>query len=137
MKLVVIDGQGGGVGAALCKEIKKRLPTQIVTCVGVNAIATAAMLKAGANLGATGENAVRVQARDADIIMGPIGIVLKDALMGEVTGEVAALVGQSHAQKILIPVKRCQVTIAGMPDLPLAGAVECAVDEVERILGIR
>lgn len=132
MKIVVIDGQGGGVGKALCQEIKKRRPAQTITCVGVNALATAAMLKAGADQGATGENAVAVQARDADVILGPIGIVVKDALLGEITGGIAAFIGASPAQKILIPVKRCPIMVAGTPDLPLARLIECAVDELER-----
>lgn len=134
MRIVVIDGQGGGIGKALCQEIKKRLPDTPVIAVGTNALATATMLKAGADQGATGENAVKVCARDADIILGPMGIVLADAMLGEITSDMAAAVAKSHAHKILIPIKRCQVMVAGMQELPMTRYVELAVDEAEEML---
>ena len=92
MKILVIDGQGGGVGRALVEKLRARMPDGEILAVGANAIATSAMLKAGATAAATGENAVCVCARDADVIAGPIGIVLKDAMMGEITGAMAAAV---------------------------------------------
>lgn len=130
MKIVILDGQGGGIGKALCLEIKKRNPNLSLLCLGTNALATAAMLKAGADLGATGENAIRVQTRDADFILGPIGIILKDALLGEITQNIAASVADSPAHKLLVPAGRCHVSIAGANELPISKAVEVAADEL-------
>lgn len=127
MKVVVIDAQGGGVGRMLVEQLKKALPQQPVIAVGVNALATSAMLKAGADQAATGENAVRVAASDADLILAPIGLVLADAMLGEVTATMAASVGGSRAHKILVPSARCGVTVAGVARQPLADSVADAV----------
>ena len=107
MKLVIIDGQGGKMGRTVIEQLKKNLPDLEIYAIGTNSIATSAMLKAGADYGATGENPVIVGARTADIIIGPIGIVIADALMGEITPSMATAIGQSPAYKILIPVNRC------------------------------
>ena len=115
MKVVVMDAQGGGIGRALVAGLKEALPSQPVIAVGTNALATSAMLKAGADQGATGENAIAVCARDADLILAPIGMVLCDAMLGEVTEKMALAIGRSPAHKILIPVSRCQTTVAGLP----------------------
>ena len=103
-KVVIIDGQGGRLGRALVEEIHKLCPGQPLLALGANTTATAAMMKAGAAMGATGENPVLVACRDADLIIGPIGIVIADSLLGEITPAMAAAIGQSRAQKILIPV---------------------------------
>ena len=129
MNVVVIDGAGGGVGRTLVEGLKKRLPSAEVTAIGLNALATAAMLRAGADAGATGENPVKVACRDADVIMGPIGIVVADAMLGEVTPAVAETVSASHAIKILVPIGRCGVKIAGTGNLPLSEAIEDAVSQ--------
>ena len=102
-KITIIDGQGGRMGKALIEHLKREFPDQELLAVGTNSIATAAMLKAGADYGATGENPVLVAARDSDIIIGPIGIVIADSLFGEVTPAMAAAVGRSHASQILMP----------------------------------
>lgn len=132
MNVVVMDAQGGGIGKMVIEQLKRELPGQPVIAVGTNALATAAMLRAGADQGATGENAVTVCAQNADIIIGPIGMVLCDAMLGEVTHAMAAAVGRSRAHKILIPVSKCQVTVAGAQPLNRAEAVDAAVKEALR-----
>lgn len=127
MKIVVMDAQGGGVGRLLVEGLKKELPGQPIIAAGTNAMATAAMLRAGADQGATGENAIVVCARQADIILAPIGMVLCDAMLGEVTAAMAAAVGSSPARRILIPISRCQTSIAGLPPLTLSEAVDAAI----------
>ena len=104
MKIVVIDGQGGRLGQLIVGEILKEQIEGDLYVIGTNSIATSAMLKAGAPHGATGENPVKVVCKDADVIIGPIGIVSADSLLGEVTPEMAVAIGQSKAIKLLIPV---------------------------------
>jgi NAD(P)-dependent dehydrogenase (short-subunit alcohol dehydrogenase family) len=135
MKVVVIDGAGGGVGKALVEGLKKRLPGAEVVAVGLNALATAAMLRAGADAGATGENPVKVVCRDADIVMGPIGIAFADAMLGEVTPAAAEAVQLSPAVKVLVPIGRCGVRIAGTGGLSLAAAVEDAIGQALALAG--
>ena len=136
MKVVVIDAQGGGVGRMLVEQLKRALPRQPLLAVGANALATSAMLKAGADQAATGENAVRVAAADADLILAPIGLVLADAMLGEVTALMAASVGGSRAHKILIPSGRCGVTVAGVERQSLSElivlAVQAAVEYIQQ-----
>ena len=129
MNILVIDAQGGGMGRMLVEGLKRALPEQAVTAVGTNALATSAMLKAGADQAATGENAIRVCAARADMILAPIGMVLADAMLGEVTAEMAVAIGRSRAHKILLPVARCQTSVVGVQKLTMAEAVEKAVAE--------
>lgn len=134
MKILVIDGQGGGVGRALVEQLKREMPELRILCVGANVAATSAMLRAGADAGATGENAVLVNARDADLILGPIGIVLADAMMGELTPKMAAAIGGSPALKLLVPVGKCQVKIMGAGEIPLGAAIEDAARQAKRFI---
>ncbi|MEF9974344.1 MAG: DUF3842 family protein [Clostridia bacterium] len=134
MKLVIIDGQGGGMGRALVERIKDALPDQPILAVGTNALATNAMIKAGADAGATGENAVVVNCRDADVVAGPMGIVLADALMGEMSPRMAQAVGACGACKVLLPTGKCRVRVAGAQQLTPSQAVEAAVREILDIL---
>ena len=129
MKVIVMDAQGGGMGRLLVEGLKRAMPEQPVIAVGTNALATAAMLRAGADQGATGENAVIVCAAQANLILAPIGMVLCDAMLGEVTAAMACAVGRSPAHKILVPVSRCQTTVAGAQKLSMTEAVERAVSE--------
>ena len=111
-KIVVIDGQGGRMGKTVIEQLLKRFPNLSIYGIGTNSIATSALLKAGAAYGATGENPVIVNSSDADIIIGPIGIVIANSLLGEITASMAAAIGTSRAYKILIPVNRCNHFIA-------------------------
>ncbi|HCA71683.1 MAG TPA: hypothetical protein DEP27_03945 [Ruminococcaceae bacterium] len=132
MNILVIDGQGGGIGKQLIAAIKKRMPNVSVMAVGTNSSATSAMLKAGADNAATGENAVIVGCRTADIIVGPVSIVVADSMLGEVTPPMAAAIGQSPAKRILIPVNRCNNYIVGISDLPIGRLVQAAVDSIQK-----
>lgn len=134
MKLLVIDAQGGGFGKQLVAVIKRDFPEIEITAVGTNSVATGAMLKAGADHAATGENAVIVGARKADIIAGPIGIVIADSLYGEITPKMALAVAQSNAKRILIPFNHCDNIIAGVSDLSVGKLIQSAVDEIRKIL---
>ena len=148
MKLVIIDGQSGRMGALLAERIKAaKLPCEVLA-VGTNAIATAAMMKAGADQGATGENPVLVACRTADVIAGPIGILSADALLGEITPAMAVAVGQSPAKKLLLPVNRnCGHTVVGVRDLTLSasgsvqtvciGGVRVKGTELRRLYALR
>ncbi|MCI8622622.1 MAG: DUF3842 family protein [Provencibacterium sp.] len=133
MKLLVIDAQGGGIGRALVAAIRQELPEAQITAVGANSAASSAMLKAGAQRAATGENAVRVCCREADVILGPVGIVIADSLLGEITPAMALAVGQSRAKRILIPVNHCENVVVGVPDLSIGKLIESAVQEVRRL----
>lgn len=127
MNILVIDGQGGKMGAVLTEQIKHSLPDAQVIAVGTNSLATSAMLRAGADAAATGENPVVVNAASADIIVGPIGIIIANALLGEITPKMAEAVADSHAKKILLPVTRCAVTVVGVQERTLADYVKDAV----------
>lgn len=128
MRVLIIDAQGGGIGRQLVAAVRQRLPGAEVTAVGANTAATAAMMKAGARHAATGENAVIVACRRADVILGPVGIVIADSLWGEITPAMAAAVGQSAAKRILIPFNHCDNIIAGVPELSAAALIDAAVD---------
>ena len=134
MNILVIDAQGGGFGKQLVAAIKREFPAAEITAVGTNSVATGAMLKAGADHAATGENPVIVGTRKADIITGPIGIVIADSLYGEITPGIALAVAQSHAKRILIPFNHCDNIIAGVSDLSVGKLIQSAVEEIRKIL---
>ena len=134
VRVLVIDGQGGGLGRQLTAALAAGCPDIELTAVGTNSIAASAMLKAGAHRAATGENAVMVNCRRADIILGPIGIVLADGLLGEVTPEMARAVGQSAAFRILIPSDRCETWVAGVPQGGMSALVEDALEKLAALL---
>lgn len=132
MKLLIIDGQSGRLGAQIIEGLRKAglsRPHAIIA-VGTNALATSAMINAGADQGATGENPVVVQCRNADVIVGPIGITLADAMLGEVTPRMAAAVGSSAAQRILLPSDRCQTAVVGVPPMTRRQVVDAAVEQI-------
>lgn len=133
MNILVVDGQGGGIGRLLIETIRKTFPAISITAVGTNALATQAMLKAGATAGATGENAVVVGCRNADIIIGPIGIVIADSLLGEITPAMAVAIGQSRAVRILLPMNQCDNLIAGIEDVSMGKLIRSSMNEIQRI----
>ena len=136
MKVVVIDGQGGRMGRLVVEKLRaEQLPCEVVA-VGTNAIATAEMLKAGADHAATGENAVIVNCRTADIIVGPIGIVIADSLYGEITPAMAVAVGQSTAQRVLLPMNLCRNIIVGVGEPSVSRLMEDALAQIRTIPGI-
>lgn len=126
--ILVLDGQGGGMGVQLIKMLAPQMPQDCdLLAVGTNVMATSAMLKAGAPHGATGENAVVYNAARADLILGPIGMILANGILGEVSPAMAAAVSAASAEKILIPSSHCGVQIAGTQDCPLETYLQSAV----------
>ena len=135
MLVLIIDGMGGGIGAQLVSQLSGQVSagTELV-CVGANAWATQSMVKAGAARGATGENAIKVMARSADIIAGPIGIVIPNALMGEITPGMAEAVAASAARKVLVPVNQGHFEIVGMENRPLVANIRDASARIVEML---
>lgn len=134
-RIVVIDGQGGRIGQQLTEGLLAAVPGVELVAVGTNAAATAAMRRGGAKLAATGENAVRVNARTADVIAGPVGIVLADALLGEITPAMAAAVGAAPGKKVLIPVNRCDLIVAGTEGVPVSECIRQAIARIAALAG--
>ncbi len=130
--LLVIDGQGGGIGRQLAQSIKENFPDVTVRAIGTNTIATQAMIKAGANEAATGENAVIVGCREADIIIGPLGIVIADSLFGEITPSMAIAIGQSKAVRILIPMNQCDNQVVGVDNFSLSYLVRDCINLIRK-----
>ena len=129
--VAVIDGQGGGMGRGLVEAIKKKWPQLHVRALGTNSLATAAMLRSGADDGATGENAVVFNAHRADVLLGPIGVLTPNGLLGEVSPAMAAAIGGSEAVKILLPSQRCSIRLAVGEPQPL----QFYLDQAMRLLG--
>ena len=134
MNILVIDGQGGKIGRQLVEMITQKFPTANITAVGTNSTATSAMLKGGASQAATGENAVIVASRRADIIIGPLGIVIADSLCGEISPKMALAVAQSNAKRILIPTGKCDNLVAGTSALSLSAAITDALSILSGII---
>ena len=130
MKIAVIDGQGGGIGSVLIKRMRETFQERVeIIALGTNAIAAAQMMKAGANKAASGENAIVVMVRKVDFIVGPIAIVLADAMMGEMTPAMAAAVAASPARKFLLPLTQEPVEVVGVVPEPLPHLVEHLVEK--------
>ncbi len=134
MKILVIDGHGGQLGAQVIKAVRGSFDNVEIMAVGTNSAATMTMLKAGADNAATGENPVIVACRSADIIIGPVGIVIADSLYGEVTPAAAAAVGQADAVRILIPMNKCDNIVAGVPDLSTSSLIEDVIKKLKQII---
>jgi hypothetical protein len=136
MKAVIIDGQGGKIGVLVIEKLLSMNIDIELTAVGTNTMATSAMLKAGAVYGATGENAVVVNCRDADIIIGPIGIVAADSLLGEVTPKMALAIGGCKAKKILIPLNmnHCNLYVIGVDEKPFPELIKLTCEKIKEIV---
>ncbi len=132
-RICVIDGQGGGIGSAIIARLKNLFEESVeIVALGTNAIATAQMLKAKANRGASGENAIVQTVGEADIIIGPIGIIIAHAMMGEVTPKMAEAVSISPAKKVLLPLSQENILIAGVASLPLPKLIDEIIDKYFR-----
>ena len=119
MKIAVIDGQGGGIGKALVEKLHQALPENVeIIALGTNALAVAAMMKAGANEGASGENAIVHNSGKVDVIVGVIGIIAANSMMGELTPLMAKAIAESPAKKVLIPLNRCNIEVVGVKSEP-------------------
>ena len=134
MTILVVDGQGGGLGRLLVRELKGAFPQAEIAAVGTNSTAANAMMKAGADFAATGENAVVVNCRHADIIVGAVGIVIADSMWGEITPRMAQAVGQSDARRVLIPINLCSNLVVGVAEMSMSKLVQAAVDTVRRLV---
>ena len=135
MKIVIIDGQGGKLGRLLTEQMKQRFPQARLYAIGTNSIATATMLKAGADFGATGENPVIRGVEQADAVLGPVGIVVAHAILGEVTPAMAQAVGGCRAPKFLVPMNSCGVVVAGVKEQSLPVYVAQAIDMMAAQVG--
>ncbi|MDD2375270.1 MAG: DUF3842 family protein [Eubacteriales bacterium] len=138
MIIAIIDGQGGGMGKMLTEKLRAKIDTSAqIIALGTNAAATTAMIKGGADAGATGENAICLNAARADIICGSVGIIMANALMGELTPQMASAIGSSEAIKILVPMNRCNLMIAGTIDGSMQQYVEDAVEKIASIINLQ
>lgn len=135
MRAAVVDGQGGGIGKLIIDRLRKSLSDKIeITALGTNALATSLMLRAGANEGASGENAICITVRKVDVILGPIAIVIANSMLGEVTPAMARAVAAADAEKILMPLNKSNITIVGIYNEPLPHLVDMMVKRVEEKL---
>ena len=133
MNILVIDGMGGGIGKAIIEHIKSELPEAGITALGTNSIATSSMVKAGADCGATGENAIVFNCAKADFIIGVTGIVFANAMHGEVSPKMAEAVTSSPAHKILLPIDKCNVTVLGVAESSLQSHINEIAETIKKI----
>ena len=132
-KILIVDGQGGKIGRGLVTQLVKYPDLLEVTAVGTNSMATANMIKGGAARAATGENSIVVMSARADIIAGPLGIIIADALLGEITPKAACAISSSNAIRVLIPMNKCENIVVGVQDIPLSAMIDAAVAEIVRL----
>ena len=134
MIAAVVDGQGGGIGRAIVEKVKKAFPDLEVIALGTNSVATGQMLKAGADEGATGENAIIHNMQHVDVVLGVIGILNANAMMGELTPAMAAAIGGSHTHKILLPINRCHIHIVSVEEQSLGSHIDNLVEALGEFL---
>lgn len=136
MRIAVIDGQGGGMGKVIIEKMRKEFREQInILALGTNALATSAMLKAGANEGATGENAIAYNSKDLDLIIGSLSIIMANSMLGELTPKMAEEIMNSKARKLLIPIYRGNIDIIGLPTEPLPHLVDALMVQIKKHVG--
>lgn len=134
VKVAVIDGQGGGIGALIVKRIREEFQDGIeIIALGTNAAATTSMMKSRANKGATGENAIVWNSARVDLIIGPLSIVFPDGMLGEVTAKMASAVISSDAGKVLLPLNQEGVEVVGMNKEPLPHLIENMIDRIKEV----
>ncbi len=132
MKIAVIDGQGGGIGKSIVENIRKLIKDDIeIIALGTNSQATSNMIKAGADVGATGQNAIKVTCEKVDMIVGPLAIILTDSMLGEISQDIAISISKSPAKKFLIPINRCGVTIPGIKNVSIQNLICEIVYEIQ------
>ncbi|HEY3375171.1 MAG TPA: DUF3842 family protein [Candidatus Aquicultor sp.] len=135
MKVLVVDGAGGSIGQQIIARLRESLPDSIeILALGTNAIAASNMMRAGANRGASGENAFRVTAPEADVIVGPISILIPNAFMGELTPAMAEYLSLSKARKVLLPLAQ-NIDLVGTSNLPLPHLMDETIRLVRAALG--
>ena len=134
MRIIVIDGQGGGIGRSLVELLVNNFPDAEIGATGTNSIATETMLKGGPSFAATGENAILFNAAEADVIIGPAGIIMANALHGEISPAIAMAVSSSKAKVVLIPMNHCRAYIAGVEEKKVAEYLQDAIDIIRRIM---
>lgn len=135
MVIAVVDGQGGGIGKAIVEKIKAAMPQIQVVALGTNAVATGQMLRAGADDGATGENAIVHNMQHVDVVVGVIGILNANSMMGEMTPKMAAAIGGSHTYKVLLPINRCHIHVVSVENVPLGIHIDHAIEAIKAYLG--
>lgn len=134
MKVAVVDGQGGGIGKVITEKLRKEFGEQIeIIAFGTNALATAALLKAGANEGATGENAIVQNMAEMDVIVGPLGIIVAHSMLGELTPLMAEAIAKSKARKLLLPINRCNIDVIGAKADPLPHLVNALLVQIKEV----
>ena len=131
LTIMVVDAQGGGLGKQLITLIRKELPNVHIIAVGTNSVASSTMLRAGADEAATGENSVRVVSKKVDVIIGPVGMVIADAMLGEITRKMACAIAQSPAKRIMIPFNNCNNYIAGTSEISTGRLIADAVNRLK------
>ncbi len=135
MRIAVIDGQGGGMGKVIIEKMLNAFHDKIeIFAFGTNALATAAMLKAGANEGASGENAIAYNANEVDLIVGSLSIIIANSMQGELTPRMAEVIASSKARKLLLPIHRSNVDIIGLQTEPLPHLVDALLVQIERYM---
>ncbi|KJS48422.1 DUF3842 family protein [Desulfosporosinus sp. BICA1-9] len=134
MRIAVIDGQGGGIGKHIVEQLRKKMPELEILALGTNALATGAMVRAGATEGASGESAICFNVERVDIIVGSLAIMMVYGLLGEITPTIATAISASKADKVLLPIQRGNILLVGVPRSPLPHQIEALVIEVEERL---